>query len=537
VSKWFETCLKEHKTLCPSVVTAKGKPLLPCRVIDVELYASQDVRLVETEGGRGHYACLSHCWGGEQPLQTTLDTLTQHRKEIKWELLPRTFQDAITVTRKFGIQYIWIDSLCIIQDSTKDWREQSALMAEIYQSAIITIAGSASSGPRQGLFRTADPAHIDQPFSAAENLEGVDEVRSRIPLSHNAFELPLLHRGWVFQERLLSPRYLHFGQNELIWECMEHLTCECGCLSLKDPYRHKWLEPKNRLHPDSLQLLKRSPPALPAAWRATVVDYSRMKLSYEKDIFPAVSGIAKIVKEATGWEYVAGLWKETLLTDLVWRTEKPQTAARCEIWRAPTFSWASVVDDGKGGERDRSHVSYAFMDILSKGMGKSNQNSRTDFYATVVETKCEAAGNDVTGQLRSGFVILRGTLIRAELYHTPACAMGQWQIGPTGTGPLANSFFHPDFNFSRKEYGIQGGNAVYCLKLIGNTQSRDTGNGEYLIYLVLRLIEGSELPGSTRVDTFERIALLRDARGPEEVRLADGSEESAIKRDLLVKIV
>jgi hypothetical protein len=538
VSKWFETCIKEHKTLCPRVVTLEGKSLLPCRVIDVEACATQDVRLFETEGGRGHYACLSHCWGGEQPLKTTLKTLAEHREEIKWEFLPTTFQDAITVTRNLGLQYLWIDSLCIIQDSTEDWQIQSALMADIYQNAAITIAGSASSGPRHGLFRTADPAHIDQPFSVTENLDGIDRIRTRVPLSHDAFELPLLHRGWVFQERLLSPRFVHFGQNELIWECMERLTCECGCLSLTDPYRDKWLAPKNRLHPDSLQLMKRSlPEALPAAWQATIVDYSRMELSYPLDIFPAVSGLAKSVKEAIGWEYVAGLWKESLITDLVWRTEKPRTAMRCKDWRAPTFSWASVVDDNTGGEAERSHISYVFMNVLSLGLEKKGRSSRTDLYATVVETKCEAEGNDVTGQLRSGFIILRGTLIRAELYHTPAYATGEWQIGPIGMGPLANSFFHPDLNFSREEYGIQGGNTVYCLKLIGNTQSRDTGNGEYLLYLVLRIKESSELPSSTRVDTFERIAVLRDARGQEEIRLEDGSEESAIQRDVLVKIV
>jgi hypothetical protein len=542
--KWFETCVKEHTALCPKIITEKGKPPLPCRIVDVEACASQDVRLVETDGFRGHYACLSHCWGGEQPLKTTLkpDTLTEHRKEIKWEALPKTFQDAIIVARKFGIKYLWIDSLCIIQDSPQDWQVQSALMGEIYRNAVITIAGSASSGPRQGLFRTADIVHLDQPFPVNENLEELDKIRGRVPLSHNASELPLLRRGWVLQERLLSSRYLHFGQNELIWECMEHLTCECGSLSLKDPYRYKWLEPKNRLHPETLGLLKRLvPEALRAAWRATVVDYSRMELSHQEDLFPAISGIAKSIKEVTGWKYVAGLWKETLITDLVWRTEKPRTAARCKDWRAPTFSWASVVDNGTHTETDKSHISYAFMDVLSKGLEKSNRGSRTDLYATIVETKCAPVGGDVTGQLRYGFIVLHGTLIRAALYHAPFCDSGQWQIGPVGKEPLStwSSLFCPDFDFNDTECGIRGGNIVYCLKLIGHTQARDTGNGEYLLYLVLRMIGGGGLAESAAIDgcTFERIALLRDARGPDDIRLEDVSEGCAIRRGVSVKIV
>jgi hypothetical protein len=540
--KWFETCIKEHTTLCPKLITEMGAPPLPCRVLDVEACASQDVKLVETDGLRGHYACLSHCWGGEQPLKTTMepDTLTEHREKIKWEILPKTFQDAVIVARKFGIQYLWIDSLCIIQDSSKDWQVQSALMGEIYRHAVMTIAGSASSGPRQGLFRTADDVHLDQPFPVTENLEGSHKFRSRVPLSHNASELPLLHRGWVLQERLLSSRYLHFGQNELIWECMEHLTCECGNLSLKDPYRYKWLEPKNRLHPESLKLLNRFlPETLPAAWRATVVDYSRMELSHPEDLFPAISGIAKSIKEVTGWEYVAGLWKETLITDLVWRTEKPKTAARCKEWRAPTFSWASVVHDGTGEKADRSHISYALMEILSKGLEKSNRGPRTDLYAQVVETNCVTVGDNVTGQLTSGFIVLHGTLIRAALYPTPFQAAGQWQIGPMGKKPLSNSLFHQDFNFDRTEYGMQGGGIVYCLKLIGHTQAVDTGNGEYLLYLVLRRIGegGLAQPTAENERLFERIALLRDARGPDEIRLEEGSEEGNIQRGVSVKII
>lgn len=492
---------------------------------------------METNGSLGNYACLSHCWGGEQPLITTLnpDTFTQYKKKIDWDILPRTFQDAIIVARRFGIQYLWIDSLCIIQDSPQDWRIQSALMAEIYQNAVITFAGSASSSPHQGLFRTANPGHVDQPIRATTIHKQIDSLRSRLPLSHNATGLPLLQRGWVFQERLLSSRYLHFSQNELIWECMEQLTCECGTLNLQKPYSHGWLEPKNRLHPDSLQHLSRIPNRLPEAWRAAVTDYTQMDLSHAEDLFPAISGVAKTVQDATGWTYVAGMWKETLITDMVWRTEKPQSATRCKDWRAPTFSWASVANIGKA--RDRSHISYAFMDILGRGLDESNRSSTTHLYAEVVETRCKPIGEDVTGQLESGFIVLRGTLIEATLRKT-AVPGGQWRIAPIGKEPLSVALFFQDFDFDRTEYGIRDGDKVSCLKLIGLTQTVDSGNGEYLLYLVLRIVLVGKEPISASKETvaFERIALLRDARGSEELRLEDASE-GAIHRDVVVKIV
>lgn len=507
-------------------------PELPDRLIDLNGLGAESVKLVETAGQLGHYACLSHSWGNQQPLRTTLDpdTLTAFKEGILWGALPKTFQDAIIVARKFEIQYLWIDSLCIIQDSPKDWRTQSALMADIYRNAVITIAGSASLNSHQGLFREAPKRHMDVPL----RVEAASVLQRREPLLHDAYRLPLMKRGWVFQERLLSSRYVHFGDNELIWECMEHLACECGGLSMQELPRHKWLEPKNRLHQESLQYLMRLPGRLTAVWRAAVVDYSRMSLSYTKDIFPAISGIAKSVVEVTGWQYVAGLWKETLITDLAWKTESPESAQRCEIWRAPTFSWASMTRCDKESD---PYISYAFMDNLSKGLDASDQKARTDVHATVVETKCEPVDEDVTGQIKSASIILRGTLIKADLRCRSDFSSLKWCIAPSGKEPLSN-FLYPDVNFDSQKLNVQDNDVVYCLKLIGTTQAPNDPRGGCLLYLVLRLVKESESSESGTEDsrTFERIALLEDAGGPQQVKLEDGSDASAIERDALVRI-
>lgn len=100
--------------LCPQLVKPSGPPSLPLRVLAVGPKDAEVVRLVETQGGKGYWACLSHCWGGEQPLKTTKDpdTLSQHLVAIRFEDLPRTFREAIVVARRFGVEYLWIDSLC-----------------------------------------------------------------------------------------------------------------------------------------------------------------------------------------------------------------------------------------------------------------------------------------------------------------------------------------------------------------------------------------------------------------------------------------
>lgn len=230
VMKWIQECVQGHSLLCPPIVrrdssTPEGYelPILPLRVVDIGSTEFTNVRLVETGSRRGHWACLSHCWGGQLPLMTAHepDTLSQHLIDIAWDKLSKTFQEAIIFARRFGFQYLWVDSLCIFQDDDNDWLTQSAQMAYIYQNSVLTIAGSASSGPYQGLFRRAETEHLDHPTDFGK-------IRVRKTLTHKAADLPLLGRGWVHQERLLSPRFLHFGQQELIWECAQRLDCECG---------------------------------------------------------------------------------------------------------------------------------------------------------------------------------------------------------------------------------------------------------------------------------------------------------------------
>ncbi|KAF2826145.1 HET-domain-containing protein, partial [Ophiobolus disseminans] len=317
------------------------------------------------------------------------DTLTQHIVSISWKSLPKTFQEAIIFARKFGVQFLWVDSLCIIQDDLDDWQAQAAEMAYIYQRSVLTIAGSSSSGPTQGIFRHANPEHLDSPITGSIGQTKLNKIRIRKPLGHDTDELPLLHRCWVHQERLLSPRYLHFGENELIWECMERIRCECGGMRPgRQIFNPTWPTPKDYLHPGVLThpdwMMRRGP----SAWHAVVSDYSGMGLTKAEDIFPAISGLAKIVREATHWQYIAGLWKKSIMVDLVWKTEQPRKAVRCEPWRAPTFSWASI-------------------------MSLANRHKwETYFYATLVEAECVPQGEDPTGRLKSGYIILKGTLIR-----------------------------------------------------------------------------------------------------------------------------
>ncbi len=116
ISSWLGECCTSH--------TACRRPAalpMPSRVLDLGTSSERRVRLITSEGKRGQWVALSHAWGDFQPIITTKETLPVHQAGIKWSELPPTFQDTIFITRKLGLQYLWIDSLCIIQNSPEDW--------------------------------------------------------------------------------------------------------------------------------------------------------------------------------------------------------------------------------------------------------------------------------------------------------------------------------------------------------------------------------------------------------------------------------
>lgn len=139
--KYMDDCTKRHPICSSNIPTVQ-----PTRIIDVGLDAIlQNIFLTTLQDDRAQYVTLSHCWGDTSTiLTTTKDTIEQRRRNIPFSELPRTFQDAVQITRALGLRYLWIDSLCIIQDDKDDWQFESAKMAEIYLGSCLTIAATAS---------------------------------------------------------------------------------------------------------------------------------------------------------------------------------------------------------------------------------------------------------------------------------------------------------------------------------------------------------------------------------------------------------
>ncbi|KAL9024454.1 MAG: hypothetical protein Q9196_006505 [Gyalolechia fulgens] len=254
--------------------------------------------------------------------------------------VPRNFQDAIEAVRALGLRYLWIDALCIIQDSVSDWEAEAARMQDVYGSAHLTIAGTSATSSIDGFVARSNwpwpvvcmpcrgdnsgpgPASVYfryQPdFSKYSRIEAIDKTVWNT-------------RGWTFQERLLSSRILHFASGRLYWECRGTEGSEENepARALHD--RTPWMATEaegvqsDTVYPDISGVDNRY-----QRWYRLVATYSQRELSFRKDVLPALSGLAHAFHHmyTNDDTYVAGLWLHDLMRGLLWMTKDSTKATR-----------------------------------------------------------------------------------------------------------------------------------------------------------------------------------------------------------------
>lgn len=367
VKSWLAQCERDHGEAC-----ATRSSRLPTRLIDVS--GSDRLQLVQTsQDAFGKYTALSYCWGETQNFQTT--TLSESDMAGGFALgdLPQTLQDAVTVTRALEIKYLWVDCICIVQDSAADRAHEIAHMTEIYKHATLTIsaskAGAASKGflrdeasTETGLWKNLIPLGFPIPNPGAETIQGAFEMPRNVfgtiwlcdedPEMMSTFRSPVDRRGWCLQERLLSSRFLSYGRWPT-WRCRLGAYSDGGFYPqdprkerherqlTKCPLEQGWrrggtnsdLRATTDLH-TATQLLR--------SWYKLVNEYTQRELGVKSDRLPAIGGIAAEISRATGFKYLAGLWQPNLLHDLMWSAKTKEWLTRPEGCRASTWSWASV---------------------------------------------------------------------------------------------------------------------------------------------------------------------------------------------------
>jgi hypothetical protein len=343
--QWIKNCRETHvKCNKGGSVTA----IYPSRLVHVGT-ESADPHLHEVDPNKPtpEYLTLSHCWGGQSPLTLRSASLADFKNRISFSALSRTFQEAMIAVRNLGYSYVWIDSLCIIQDSTEDWEHEAQIMGDIYRNSVLTIAATASKNGDEGCFRLRNTLW-ERPCLLWEDDQrgifvdiGEDDVVKRYRGEVNNGSLNT--RAWVLQERVLSSRVIHYAATSVYWDCQEAHLSDSG-RKLSD---NREISALGGSKDEDLRLFGDVDWSVEEyfseRWRFNVERYCDMKLTVESDRFVAFTGIIKYVEDATGLHCISGLWKEHLVAHILWRVEDSSTAYRMATRQQPSWSWASVA--------------------------------------------------------------------------------------------------------------------------------------------------------------------------------------------------
>jgi hypothetical protein len=365
---WTHNCMQNHAD-CPKLSLG----WLPKRVVDVGPSDGSAIpRLIETDDQSfdcthedRKFVSLSHCWGSKQIITTTIRNIENHKRGICPNELSRTFQDAIQATRSLGERYLWIDSLCIIQDSIHDWKTQSVQMCSIYQRAAFTIMAAHAGGGDEGCFVSRDGL-AQYPFRLQFRNEDQKIVATAcfVPEGRRAEfssgRLQLFSRAWVLQEQMISRARLIYSGEKIHWQCQsltgsertpEDKTVQFGMSdsSLQvSLFTMKGLNDDGTFMGSSYQ-----------RWYRLIEDYTQRRITKTSDRLIAVEGLAQAVQERTAVPYLAGLWREHLPLGLMWfipwhtprhslewgevcNPLSTSSSSRHEKTLAPTWSWGSV---------------------------------------------------------------------------------------------------------------------------------------------------------------------------------------------------
>jgi hypothetical protein len=387
VRTWLRQCINGHSK-CQGP-TAEDS-YLPRRVIDIGPEDSTpEPSLLETFNQPGRYITLSHCWGGGSHIMTTTENVEQHKTSIPYKDLPKTFRESIDVTRKLGHRYLWIDSLCIIQNDKSDWETEGAMMHQYYKNSSLTIAAADADNSAAGLFRARNgldyrpcmlplhtPGSRPRKLYAFTNRMSSDIKRSS--LSNSFHSSRLYSRAWVFQEQVLSRRTLSYAKDRMTLRCQEMVFEER--VPFMQPVESFLKEKPNMItrNGDSrttdaaiMRLQREAIFATPSAtgfqdhgcsaspatkcfsdrdgflvrWGNIVTEYTERNLTYQSDKLLAVQGIADAMAPILSQPYFAGSWIGTtrsIVLSLLWHSQelKGRPCTRVDI--APSWSWPSV---------------------------------------------------------------------------------------------------------------------------------------------------------------------------------------------------
>jgi hypothetical protein len=416
---WIKDCDERHDRCWADLkhlnymASTEATSFLPERMVDIgDALNDKPPRLVITSEMSSSpsrdktikYMALSYCWGPidekSKLLKTTHNTLRSRKEKIELDAMPRVFQEAVTVAQKLNIQYLWIDSLCIIQDDIRDWQIESSRMADIFSNAYLTlVAGSALSCNDSFLSRDRPGVSCTVPLKITSEvrIEGQFSLRLRRRWATSGSDKMgeisgsrWVTRGWTFQEERLARRVLMFGESKFFLDCRTFERSEdTDMLKL----RPAWVTSLVKIATVDQGFNGENTEIASSGdnWQTLCSHYAYRELTFPEDKLPAISGIASNIAKKVQSDYLAGLWRNNLVHDLFWKTVT--VATKPKKYRAPSWSWASI--DGR--------INWPFWRA-------SSTCSKCILYWTLLDAQTTPVGLDPYGAVRDGFLKVRGTL-------------------------------------------------------------------------------------------------------------------------------
>lgn len=360
---WLANCAKKHIT-CRDVVPTYS----PTRL--VEILDEGMIQIVELMSSAQTYAALSHRWSRDEASKTTSLNFAERLFPFRADQLSPVLRDSLIAVQSLGYRFLWIDVLCIIQDSEQDWLHEAAEMRHVYSNAAITIAAECTGNETdgEGIFRPRDlrqsrpfpwrqlESHIDEEVGSL--FRYVDDPKDKQPYifpdqgkkhHRNRPKGILDTRGWILQEQLLSPRILYYGHQQLYWDCISQSASELSPLGVS------LLDDANSTETWAFRLLRRTiagkgDPGMLArsiadVWIHVVQNYSARTLTKASDKLIAIQGVIAALENVLNLASVAGMWQQGLWKQLIWWISGPPVYDTSESlpFPAPTWSWLSVT--------------------------------------------------------------------------------------------------------------------------------------------------------------------------------------------------
>lgn len=507
IRTWLNTCKNEH-TECK---VSSRNPLLPTRLIYLDMSRDSSLshmgntslqpRLISTDGREYsdcRYITLSYRWPEDFPIEakSTRENIREQMRGLNTSRLPQMFNDVFQIAVKTGISYVWIDSLCILQDDPKDWSREAALMAHVYQYAEFTVAAAVPpTKPDLGLFRHRDPSDVLSARLAGLRTHQEDrypghEVVVMKPQKEETYkDGPLISRGWCFQERELSQRVVHYTETQALWECRtlraseDRPSMETFSTSRGD-WNSRMLD--REIETDNVKYF----------WHEVVEYYSARQLTVCTDKLPALAGLAATTRNylPANCRYLAGLWEhDEFERDLIWSSKEggdgmTVTNTRYPDYVAPTWSWASVA--GPVFYRAPRYPPMSAVDADDANAAKRALK--------VLGVYVQTSTDDPFGAVSHAVLTCTAGLVPGVVEASESDEYGPKYLVFTAEGGWIGEM---NFDATPEEYDGEGVNAVFCIYFGIRDYDNPYGPGMVIV------------PTGKRENEYRRVGMVDEMRG------------------------